>query len=488
MGDIPWGSHLCQFYETRQDLLDCLVPFFKAGLEHGEFCLWVVSDPLTGKDARTAMRRTVRDFEQHLSAHRIEILNHEEWYLQGGSLDLKRTMRRWHERLDQALAQGHAGMRVTGNVAWLRSKDWEMFSTYERTFDASMARRPMIALCTYPLATSAADHILNVVRTHKTAIAVRNGRWEVLEPSQLRRAKGEIERLKNVFEQRVIERTGQLRKANESLVQEIADRTRVESERSLLFDQVSASREQLQLLSRRLLQLQETERRAIARELHDEIGQLLTALRLMLTIKPGLPPGKALSRMTDAQSIVQNLFDRVRTLALDLRPAMLDELGLVRSLLGLFRRYTKRTNIAIKFDHADLETKRFAPEVETASYRIVQEALTNVARHAGATRATVRLRTASGMLFVAVEDSGRGFAPSVARPDTSTGLTGMRERAMLLGGSLSVDSAPGDGTRITAVLPSGVDPGRKPYPGHESRRRPPRGRRSVRRPGSGLRA
>lgn len=231
------------------------------------------------------------------------------------------------------------------------------------------------------------------------------------------------------------------------------------------------SREQLQLLSRRLLQLQETERRAIARELHDEIGQMLTALRLLLTIKPGVPQGKALSRVTDARAVVQNLFERVSALALDLRPAMLDELGLVGSLPGLFRRYTKRTNIRIQFDHSGVVEKRFPQEVETAAYRIVQEALTNVVRHAGVSRATVTLRADSRTLSVRIEDSGRGFALMGTRSDSSTGLIGMQERARLLGGSLSIDSAPGDGTRVTAVLPAGSGPRRKEARGRGSSRR-----------------
>jgi signal transduction histidine kinase len=479
VGDVPWGAHLCHFYETRRDLLEFLIPFFKAGLDHGEFCLWVVSEPLTGRDARHAMRKAVPGFERHLSEGRMEILPHETWYLGGKGLDLKRTMRRWHQKLDQALARGYPGMRATANVAWLKARDWAKFSSYERAFDASLANRPMIVLCTYPLASSAADHILNVVRTHKSTVAVRHGRWEVLESSELKRTKDEIERLKTVLEQRVVERTSQLKKANVSLTQEIAERTRAEGERAILFDQVSASREQLQLLSRRLLQLQETERRAIARELHDEIGQMLTALRLLLTIKPGLPQGKALSRVTDARSVVQNLFERVRALALDLRPAMLDELGLVGSLLGLFRRYTKRTNIRIRFDHHGLEAKRFPPEVETAAFRIVQEALTNVARHSGVSSATVSLQADSRILSVRIEDSGRGFAPVEGRADSSTGLIGMQERARLLGGILTVDSAPSEGTRVTAALPVGSDPRRKDRPrrsGRGLRARSPRAR------------
>jgi len=150
---------------------------------------------------------------------------------------------------------------------------------------------------------------------------------------------------------------------------------------------------------------------------------------------------------------VRDLIAQVRSLALDLRPAMLDDLGLVPALVWLFERYTAQTHVAVRFEHAGLEEQRFAPEVETTAYRIIQEALTNVARHAGVSEVTVRLWTDDDTLSVIIVDRGRGFDLQTVRTTLSSGLAGMAERAALLGGSLTIESAPATGTRVTASLP-----------------------------------
>ncbi len=230
--------------------------------------------------------------------------------------------------------------------------------------------------------------------------------------------------------------------------QDITARKQAEAERARLYEQVRASREQLQRLSQQLLQAHEAERRALARELHDEIGQRITGLSLMLSSQP-LPP----DRLAQAQAIVRDLMEQVRNLALDLRPAILDDFGLVPALVWLFEPYTTQTNVSVRFEHAGLEEQRFAPEVETTAYRIVQEALTNVARHADVSEVTVRLWTDADTLFVVIVDQGRGFDPQAMRARASTGLAGMHERAALLGGSLTIEAVSGEGTRLTAALP-----------------------------------
>jgi len=154
--------------------------------------------------------------------------------------------------------------------------------------------------------------------------------------------------------------------------------------------------------------------------------------------------------------MVNELMALVRDLSLDLRPAMLDDLGLLPTLLWHFDRYTAQTDVGVTFKHIGLEGRRFAPEVETAAYRIVQEALTNVARHAGVSEVAVRLWADQETLGVQIEDRGTGFDPeaALAAGDT-TGLAGMRERAVLLGGQLTVESASGAGTCVRAELPLG---------------------------------
>jgi PAS domain S-box-containing protein len=209
----------------------------------------------------------------------------------------------------------------------------------------------------------------------------------------------------------------------------------------------------LQALSSRLLEVQESERRHLARELHDEIGQLLTGLRLLLRLNGDLPADALKARFEQARTIVDDLLGRVRGLSFDLRPADLDELGLLPALLALFERYTTQTGVLVNFKHQGLE-RRFASEVETAAYRIVQEGLTNAARHAGVAGVTVRVWTDADKLSIQIEDQGCGFDPEVAlKAPRSSGLIGMRERIMFLGGHLAIESTPGAGTTITAELP-----------------------------------
>ncbi len=213
---------------------------------------------------------------------------------------------------------------------------------------------------------------------------------------------------------------------------------------------------QLQALSRRLLEVQEEERRHLALELHDEVGQLLTGLRLLLTPNGIAQSGAGACKLEQAQAIVDQLLVKVRGLSFDLRPAVLDELGLIPALLELFENYTKQTGVQVRFRHKNVE-RRFALEVETTAYRTVQEALTNVARHAGAGGGvTVRVWAALDRLSVQIEDHGRGFDTEVVLTmSRSSGLAGMRERVMLLNGQLTIDSKPGAGTQITAELPLG---------------------------------
>ncbi len=218
-----------------------------------------------------------------------------------------------------------------------------------------------------------------------------------------------------------------------------------------LHEEVSQSHLQLRALSHRLIEAQESERRHIARELHDEVGQELTALMLMLSMSGGIVGKEAAERLAQAQAAVQALLNRVRSLSLDLRPSMLDDLGLMPTLSWHFDRYGAQSGVRIDFNHGGAQ-RRFEPEVETAAYRIVQEGLTNVARHAGVEAVEVKIYASDKALCIRIEDRGKGFDAS-ADLGLSAGISGMKERAKLLGGSLIVESAVGRGTSVLAELP-----------------------------------
>ncbi|NTU85982.1 MAG: GAF domain-containing sensor histidine kinase, partial [Chloroflexales bacterium] len=224
-------------------------------------------------------------------------------------------------------------------------------------------------------------------------------------------------------------------------------------ERARLYAELQAAHARLQHLSQRLIEAQEQERRHLARELHDEVGQALTGLRLSLELVGRMPPEERAARLAEAHQATQELIARVRALSLDLRPAMLDDVGLLPALLWQVKRYSEQTGISVDLRHWGLE-RRFPPAVETVAYRVVQEALTNIARSAGVRTATVSLLASSTQLIVQVRDGGRGFVLAEALAGArSSGLAGMHERVSLLGGTLSIETAPGAGTCVTADLP-----------------------------------
>lgn len=217
------------------------------------------------------------------------------------------------------------------------------------------------------------------------------------------------------------------------------------------------SNERLRELSHRLMNVQETERRQIAHDLHDEIGQSLTAMKLGLREADSeLKSGPAAALLTDSLTILDQVIRQVRNLALDLRPSLLDELGLVPALKWYLKKQGERAGWETEYFPA-LGENHLPPEVEITCFRIVQEALTNVARYAEATHVQVSLTKQGDRLILDVEDNGKGFnvqqAKTRAKTGVSIGLLGMEERARLVGGELTITSSPKTGTKLTARLP-----------------------------------
>ncbi len=192
IGGAPWGTHFCQFYESKQDLLEILVPYFRQGLGDNEFCMWVTSEPLQVSEARTALSAAVPDLGDSIRQGRIEILDYTEWYTRSGCFNAEQVLQGWIDKLEGALARGFEGLRLTGNTFWLESKDWAGFTAYEEAVNRVIGNYRMLAVCTYSLNRCGAHEIMDVLSNHRFALVKREGRWQMVESSGRRLAEAAL--------------------------------------------------------------------------------------------------------------------------------------------------------------------------------------------------------------------------------------------------------------------------------------------------------
>jgi DNA-binding NarL/FixJ family response regulator len=222
--------------------------------------------------------------------------------------------------------------------------------------------------------------------------------------------------------------------------------------------------QRLQALLRRLVQMQESERQQVARELSEDVEHILAGLKMILGTTRRLPADANRSALLEAEKLINQLTATVRALSFDLRPVALDDLGLLPALLQYFDRFTAQTEIRIDFRHAGLQSP-LSPEVSGAAFRIVQEALTNVARHTAVREASVLAWVDQGLLRLQIEDKGNGFdLESTLNSGKALGLTRMHGHAALLGGHLMLQSSRGAGTRVSGSLPIADSPAEPEQP------------------------
>lgn len=147
--DIPWGTHICGFYETNDDLVDILVPYFKAGLENNEFCMWVVSDPISVDEAAEVLKNAIPEYETYLS--QIEIIHDSNWYTKNGYFRGEEVLEGWLAKINYAITKGYEGLRLCGSTTWLNKRLWKTFLDYEADIEREIGKLKMIALCPYRL-------------------------------------------------------------------------------------------------------------------------------------------------------------------------------------------------------------------------------------------------------------------------------------------------------------------------------------------------
>ena len=195
IGDAPWGTHFCQFYKTKKDLTDILVPYFKAGLKNNEFCLWVTSEPLKVEDAKRSLRKAVKNLDEYIKTGQIEILDYSQWYTKTGKFDADKVLKGLVEKEKQAIEKGFDGLRLTGNISWLEKRDWKSFVDYEVMVNNVIHNYKMLAICSYSLDKYKAPEILDVMGVHQFVIINRNGKWTIIESTERKWAEESLKQL-----------------------------------------------------------------------------------------------------------------------------------------------------------------------------------------------------------------------------------------------------------------------------------------------------
>jgi signal transduction histidine kinase len=379
----------------------------RAGLERREQCIIIAKGARTTEVAEALARAGVAG----VAADGVTIVGAESAHLRGGAFEPERMLAWIEQRTDEALRAGLTGTRLIGEMTsiWDPCPDPAQLTEYEAKLDHWMADRPVSAMCMYDRTRMPARVVRDMFATHPLvmidATVCRNAHY-MSSASVLSADRWGAE------------------------VDELLGRVRASAEAD---GRVDAHR-------RELLAVQEAERRSIARELHDGFGQLLAAIQLGLRETP--------IDVDELDALVGEALESVRSLAIELRSAMLDDLGLAAALRAYVRRIMRETELAVDLGVDDLPVPS---AIATTCFRIVQEAVLNIVRHARAHRVAIEVRTTTGALTLTVRDDGIGFDP--ARP--GLGIVGMTERAALAGGEIAIASSPGAGTTIRARLPIG---------------------------------
>ena len=214
IGRIPWGSHFCQFYETPEDMVDTIVPYFKAGIDAGERCFWVAAPPLGAFEATNALRNVVPDIDRRILRGEMRIVDHDQWEIKQTAQSVDEIIAFWMRSKDDALQSGHTGLRVTGNLNYVTSDTWDVYEDYERKAVTCFCDEQIIALCSYCTLRCDAGMAIDVVQNHDFALARRRGSWTMIETAATKRTKQGLTEVNDELQARVAHRTADLAEKN----------------------------------------------------------------------------------------------------------------------------------------------------------------------------------------------------------------------------------------------------------------------------------
>jgi signal transduction histidine kinase len=475
IGSAPWGTHFCNFFDTKQDLLEILVPYFKAGLEDNEFCIWVTSDPVSVNDALVSLRQGIPLFDKYLAANAIEVLPHENWYLRDGKFDAKHVIDGWHDKLNTAVGKGYEGIRINGNEDWLEKEVWKDFIEYERQLNNTITGRRMIVLCTYPLEKCSASDMLDVAQAHEVAISRRTGKWEVVEIPAIRQSKAQLKVVNDMLERSVDERTRELQIAIAELNQEIERHKRTEASLEI---KVTERTRELRNVLKKTKELAEWKSRFASMASHEfmtPLANIKIAAGNIRKYRTRLTPdgiNKKIAVVLEQVDLMVRMLQDLLMLGqadeqkITLKKKKIEVCAFFQSLKKEIEGATKRSHVI----HCKFDFKAKHIEADDDLLRnIFINLLGNAIKFSpGNSDVWLTIRDLTSALHVEIRDAGLGITPEdiskIFDPfvrganasnisGTGLGLSIVKKAIDLIGGSITITSTPSEGSVFSVMIP-----------------------------------
>ena len=460
-------DHLCLIYESQEDQFDAIIPFITLGLARKEQCVYIVDDN-TARAISDKLRAEGIDVDAAVKSGALAITTKQETYLRNGYFDPDQMIGFLERATDSAKQAGFSALRVSGEMTWALGGDpgVEKLMEYEAKLNNFFPQKDALAICQYNRNRFSPEVIINVIRTHPLVIygglVCRNFYYvppaEFLKPDQ---SYLEVERLLDnllAYERNEIalkESKEELELAKKLLEQDIIERGKVE-------EQLRRSEKLLQSLSSQLLTFHEEERKHIAQELHDSVGQTLAALKYSVEynlnkLRNRLEP-EYIQSLEALIPKIQSAVEEVDRIGKGLWPSILDDLGIIPTISWFCREF-QSTYSGIRIEHEiEIEEDAIPQNIKPAMYRILQESLNNTTKHSEADLICVSLKKTDQAIELCIKDNGKGFnvkrtlLPKNYR--NGLGLISMKKRAEMQGGSFEIKSDKGRGTTVRVLWPS----------------------------------
>jgi signal transduction histidine kinase len=424
------GDHLCCLYESEEEHRALLAPFLRQGLERHEKVLYIVDDH-TATQIMAYLSADGVEVKQYLQRGQLSVLSSAQTYAHQGMFEPERMIAFLRSETERAAGEGYIALRVSAEMSWALKKPpgSERIVEYEAKLNTFFPGNPCLAISQYDRRRFDPRVLLDILATHPLAVIGTEvyDNFYYMPPQDFFGANPVAAKLN-------------------SWLNHLKERKRSDT--------------QIRMLTQKLMKTQEDERRMISRELHDRVGQDLSGIKVALETLFDPQPSESLGikeKVARLARVLDRAIFTVRDLAYDLRPPGLDEMGIVRALSMFCDDFAEKTRIHTEYHSVGVEKMKLDFNTQINLYRMIQEGLNNIHKHAEASRAVVKLTAAYPHIILRIQDNGKGFDVEKREREIDSekrmGLRSLQERTHLLGGVMIVTSQPGQGTKILIKLP-----------------------------------